>query len=255
MKKYLKIILIGAASWTKDNEKRGGQISNIKNLINENISVISCDPDHQFDDDKYLESKACVPISRANSPNILNLKCLNVYEKYASELFSEMLVCDDTYYLVLVFTGIEMEEPSFSVAKKLRVKNKYFWDTNNALFLSMGCLCYPPNLKELINNLGIYPENTKKLNKLFSLQNAYYALQNNVDALSRAYSTNLIPEWAHRSLNKLKHIKIYGIKDAYEYYLRIDDLKNIGLGKLIRDELQSNNLLQFWNQRPNDFIS
>lgn len=255
MKNYLKIILVGGASWTKDNKIFGGQLSDISNLINENVMVIACDPEHKYESDRYLEKIVKVPICRINSPNALNLKALNIYERYASELFDEMTMSDDTYYLVLVFTGIERDEPSFNVAKKLQIKKSFFLNNNNALFLGMGCLCKPINLQEFVSKINVFPELNSNLNKLFSLQNAYYAYQNNIDGLYRAYMNNNMPIWANSSMKKLKHIGINGLMDVYNYYLSISDYKNIGIRRLIGEELEKNDLINFWDERPNDFVS
>jgi len=160
----------------------------------------------------------------------------------------------------LVFTGIERENPSFSVAKKLGIRNRFFWDTKNALFLSFGCLAKPQNVEDLLNILGLKNEINvdylnNKLSNLFFLQRAYYAFQNNLDGLARAYRVNIIPDWANNSLKKLNHIKILNLSSANEEYENLSNYKNIGLEKLIKEELEILGLIKFWDERPNDFFS
>ncbi len=260
MKKYLKIILIGAASWKKNDQLHGGQIPLIKNIINEDIEFFSCDPEHRQEPDKYLSKCAGVPVSRGSSPSAINLKSLNVHNLYAEEFFNDLIASEDTYYLTLVYTGIERENPSFSIAKKLGIKNRFFWDTKNALFLSFGCLTKPQDIEELLTKLHLKNELdvdyiNNKLKNLFFLQRAYYAFQNNIDALSRSYKTNIIPEWGHKSLRRLRHINIYSLEDANTEYENLSNYKNIGLEKLIKEELEILGLIQFWDERPNDFFS
>lgn len=261
MKNYLKIILIGAASFEKDGERYGGQWSNMKELISDNVSIFAADPQHKEEPDRYIRSRTGVSLMRGNLPNVYNLNVLNVYSIDSIDFFENVMTDPETFYLVLSFTGIERENPSWLVAKKLGAKNKFFWDTKNALFLSFGCLTYPPNIKELMNILKMDFTKTfdssiisKKLWNLIYLQNAYYAFQNNIDALSRAYTTNLIPEWSKSSIKKLRHIDVKTLEDAHNRYLELQNYRNIGISKLIRDELLSMDLLKFWDERPNDFF-
>ena len=91
--------------------------------------------------DEFLEKCAGVPIYRSNCATAINLKSLNVFDKYASEVFEDMVASEDTFYLVFSFTGIEKEAPSFDIARRLEIKNRFYWDLENSLFLGMGCLC------------------------------------------------------------------------------------------------------------------
>ena len=252
MKKYLNIIFIGAASWTKNDKRFGGQIPYIKDIINEYVTVIASDPEHKNETDKYLQDKSGVPICRGSSPNIVSLKALNVFHLYASELFQQLVTNNDTYYLVFVFNGIEREMPSFNIAKKMNIKNRFFWNTDNALFLGMGCLCKPFPLKEFVNKLDIFSKNNI-LSYFFELQKTYYAFQNNIDALSRAYLSNEIPSWAEKSLYKLRHIGINTLQQAHNYYENVRNYRNIGIEKLIKEELKNLELLSYWDERDNDF--
>lgn len=253
MKKYINIILIGAASHSKNNI--GGQIPYIKDIINEYVSVIAADPQHKYESDSYLMDKSGVNINRGYSPSVLNLKCLNVYNMYSSEIFMDLTPSSDTFYLVLTYTGIERENPSFNVSRKLGIKKSFFHNPENALFLSFGCLAVRPNLKLLLEKLGIYSGfNTNdlynNLYQLFQLQNAYYAYQNNIDAL---YRTNIMPEWGEKSMHKLRHIGIKNMLELRIYYEKITDYKNMGIERLIKEELNKLHLLEFWDERPNDF--
>ena len=45
------------------------------------------------------------------------------------------------------------------------------------------------------------------MHRLFYLQNAFFAIQNNIDAISRAFTNNIIPEWIEKSMLKLKKIE------------------------------------------------
>lgn len=261
MKKYLKIILIGAASWSKDKNRYGGQWSNIIDLVNNGVIIMAVDPEHKKEPDRYIEEKTGVKIYRSNYCGVYKMNHLNIYETDAELFFKELLADCETYYLVLSFTGIQKECPSFEVARKLGIKNKFFWDVRNALFLSMGCLCKPFNLWELLNKLDISPYNEfdsiyvyKKLDKLNKLQEFYYGLQNNMDALSRAYVNNIIPDWTEKSLRKLKNIGIRSMGEANEEYMKMQDLRNIGIERLIRDEMEKLDILKFWDERENDFF-
>lgn len=261
MKKYLKIILIGAASWSKNDKIYGGQWSDFRALISAGVDILAVDPEHKKESDKYIQEKTGVPVYRASSANVLKLNSINIYDLVSEEFFRDLVADFETYFIVLTFNSIEKENPSFEVAKRLKVKNNFFHNINNALFLAMGCLCKPPNILDLLLQLGINPygnfdsqEVSNKLMRLNRLQEMYYAMHCNIDALSRAYQSNMMPEWGYRCLKRLRHIGIKTLEDAHQRYQEIDDYKNIGISKLINDEMKKLDIIKYWEERPNDFL-
>lgn len=262
MKKNITIVFIGAASAKRNNKIFGGQIPDISNIINENTVFMAIDPDHSKESDEFLEKCAGVPIYRSNCATAINLKSLNVFDKYASEVFEDMVASEDTFYLVFSFTGIEKEAPSFDIARRLEIKNRFYWDLENSLFLGMGCLCKRFDLFNLLKSLEIStngffdPKFLKlRLQKLVHYQNEYYAFQNNIDGLTRAYQMDMMPEWGPRSMRKLRHIGIYNIEEAFNFYQNMKNDKNIGIQRLITSELTKLDIINFWDERPNDFFS
>jgi len=90
-----------------------------------------------------------------------------------------------------------------------------------------------------------------RLHRLFYLQNAFFAIQNNIDAISRAFTNNIIPEWIEKSMLKLKKIGLNNMEEVHQKYLEIQNIINIR--EEIKKELQELGIIQFWNQRKNYF--
>jgi len=251
MKKNICVILIGAASWSSAS----GQISDMKDLLNLNIKLVTLDPAHNKEPDELLFLQSNIPVKRNDNPNNLYSNCLNVFEMLSENFFANLKPNDDTYYLILSFIGIEYNNPSWQIARKLKIRNKYFYNINNSLCLGFGCLNKPVNLLDLMLTLNINPYEyfdpfyvKYKLQDLISHQEFKYALLNNIDSISRAYINNEKPEWLDKSLKKLRKVNIYSMKNAYDYYN-----KNIKVD--CEREMENIGLLKFFEERKNDFTS
>lgn len=250
MKESVTILLIGSAS----SYNSIGQIANMENLINSNVSIICIDPAHKSESDDILITHSGMQISR----NAIVKNKLCIMEETSEIFFLKYKFNPNTFYLILAFTGLELEFPSFYLAKRLGAKNNFWKNTKNALFLSMGCLCLPVNLLNFLLHLNLDPYSAfdsiflnNRLHRLFYLQNAFFAIQNNIDAISRAFTNDIIPEWIEKSMLKLKKIGLNNMEEVHQKYLEIQNIINIR--EEIKKELQELGILQFWNQRPNNF--
>lgn len=262
MKTNLCIILVGAGA----SDEYSGQYSDLQFLIENNVTIISTDPQHSKESRYSIEEKCGVPTCLCKTVNDLNQKYLNLFFLTSENFFKYFEYNNNTYYVILSFTGINMEYPSWEIARLLGVKNKSFYNIENAIFLAMGCLCSPPNIIDLLIHLSINPFHefeekfiSHKLNYLIKLQEIYYAFQNNIDGLYRAHLNNTVPEWCEMSLKKLKKIGINSISDAHDKYKSIENIigitnmKQYYVSKLIKNELSEIDLLRFWNERKNNF--
>jgi len=245
-KNNICIILIGSAS----SSYGSGQLSNMVDIVSNGVSIILIDPQHKKESDEFLFHKTGLPINRGSVINGF----LNVIEVISQVFFQSYKFESNTFYVVLSFTGISLENPSWNIAKMLGAKNRFWKNTKNALFLSMGCDCSPPDLLNLLINLKLNPRDQididsmqNNLFRLFFLQNVYYAFQNNIDAISRAYFNENKPEWIENSLKKLRKIGINNIEEAHEKYLQFVNIPPIY--KTIKNELIELNLNDFWQER------
>jgi len=260
MKNNICIILIGAATYlnTKDNQRKGGQLSNYENLLNTNITVVSIDPQHKFESTDFIEKRVKIPVYRSimrpKKQTDFEVGFLNVYNTFSSNFFQEFKPDNSTYYLIITFTGIDRELPSFEILGKLGIDRKYFYYLDNCLCLSFGCFSNPPNLLDLVLELQLNPYDKfetcnlkNKLESLYKFQEIFFLLRNNIDAMYRLYESEERPNWLDESLKKLQHLGIHNIKDARDRYVSIMNYQNIG--SLITNELNNLQLNKYWIER------
>ena len=248
MKEHIFIILIGSASFSQTS----GQIMNYSELINSNVTIIAVDPEHAKETDESLQLRSGLEISRGK----IVKGHLNIFHQSSDKFFRNFIPNKSAYYLILSFTGIEKELPSFEIANRLGIGSR-FWNIKKAFCISFGCLSNPPNILDLLLKLNLNPFGNftinhflKTIHELNQLQEYYYAKQNNIDALSRAFTNENMPDWAENSMKKLKLININTLEEAHNKYLQF---ANINIKKEINYELKKLGIFNFFDERPNDF--
>lgn len=250
-KNRICVIYIGAAS----HSPTSGQLTNIRHESAMGIQFISVDPEH-INKKENIEQRCGIPVNyMTESVNLTSHSSINIYASTAEEFFSTFRHDQSTFYLVLTFIGYDMEYTSFQIAEYMNIKNQYFYNTKNALFLGMSCLAKPPNIFQILRNYSIFPQRipfTAHIDQ--SKHHAYYALIQSIDKLCTHYNQNEVRDWHTKSFSNLKKIGIYSYEDACKYYNNLTTKTVPDARKALHDYLESINMLKiFRDERENDF--
>lgn len=250
-KNRICVIYIGAAS----NSPTSGQLTNIRHESAMCVQFISVDPEH-INKKENIEQRCGIPANyMTESVNLTNPSAINIFASSAEEFFTKFRQNTSTFYLVLTFIGYDMEYTSFQIAEYLNIRNQYFYNTKNALFLGMSCLAKPPNVFQILRNYDINPQRLPFVAKIdHSKHNAYYALLQSIDVLSTHYYQKEVRDWHAKSLVNLQNIGLYSYEDACKYYNNLPTKTAPDARKALHDYLDSINMLKiFKDERENDF--
>ena len=245
------MIYIGAAA----HSPTSGQLTNIRHESAMGIQFISVDPEH-INKKENIDQRCGIPANyMTESVNLTNPSAINIYASTAEEFFTKFRHDQSTFYLVLTFLGYDIEYTSFQIAEYLNIKNKYFYNTKNALLLGFSCLATPPNVFQILSNYDINPQKLPFVANISqSKHNEYYALLQSIDVLCTHYQHNEVRDWHAKSLANLQNIGLYSYEDAYKYYYNIPTKTAPDARKALHDHLESINMLKiFRNERENDF--
>ena len=252
-KNRICVIYIGAAS----HSPTSGQLTNIRHESALGIQFISVDPEH-INKKENIEQRCGIPVNyMTESVNLTNPSAINIYALTAEDFFSTFQHDPSTFYLVLTFIGYDMEYTSFQIAEYMNIKNQYFYNTKNALFLGMSCLAKPPNVFQILHNYGINPQQLPIVANIDQTKHhAYYALLQSIDILSNHYHNNEVRDWHTNSLSNLRKIGILSYDDATKYYNNLPIKTVQDARKSLHDYLDSIHMLKiFKSERENDFHS
>jgi hypothetical protein len=250
-KNRICVIYIGAAS----HSPTSGQLTNIRHESAMGIQFISVDPEH-INKKENIEQRCGIPANyMTESVNLTSRSAINIYASTAEEFFAKFRHDQSTFYLILTFIGYDIEYTSFQIAEYMNIKNQYFYNTKNALFLGMSCLAKPPNVFQILRNYGISPQRLPfVVNIDQSKHYAYYALLQSIDALCTHYHQNEVRDWHATSLANFRKIGIYSYEDACKYYNNLQTKTAPDARKALHDYLESINMLKiFRDERENDF--
>ena len=250
-KNRICVIYIGAAS----NSPTSGQLTNIRHESAMGVQFISVDPEH-INKKENIEQRCGIPANyMTESVNLTSQFAINIYASTAEEFFSTFRHDQSTFYLVLTFIGYDMEYTSFQIAEYMNIKNQYFYNTKNALFLGMSCLATPPNIFQILRNYGISPQRLPFVANIDQSQHyAYYSLLKSIDILCTHYCQKEVRDWHATSLASLRKIGIYSYEDACKYYNNTPTKTAPDARKALHDYLESINMLKIFRaERENDF--
>ena len=250
-KNRICVIYIGAAS----NSLTSGQLTNIRHESAMGIQFISVDPEH-INKKENIEQRCGIPANyMTESVNLTSQFAINIYASTAEEFFSTFRHDQSTFYLVLTFIGYDIEYTSFQIAEYMNIKNQYFYNTKNALFLGMSCLAKPPNVFQILRNYGISPQRLPFIVNIDQSKHyAYYALLQSIDVLCTHYCQKEVRDWHATSLTNLQKIGIYSYEDAVKYYNNLPTKTAPDARKSLHDYLESINMLTIFRaERENDF--
>lgn len=250
-KNRICVIYIGAAS----NSPTSGQLTNIRHESAMGVQFISVDPEHSSKKEN-IEQRCGIPANyMTESVNLTSSTAINIFSSKAEEFFSKFRHDQSTFYLVLTFLGYDIEYTPFQIAEYLNIKNKYFYNTKNALLLGFSCLATPPNVFQILSNYDIHPQKLPFVANISqSKHNAYYALLQSIDVLCAHYNQKEVRDWHTTSLANLQNIGLYSYEDAYKYYYNIPTKTVPDARKALHDHLESINMLKiFRDERENDF--
>lgn len=250
-KNRICVIYIGAAS----NSPTSGQLTNIRHESAMGVQFISVDPEH-INKKENIEQRCGIPANyMTESVNLTSQFAINIYASTAEEFFSTFRHDQSTFYLILTFIGYDIQYTSFQIAEYLNIKNQYFYNTKNALFLGMSCLAKPPNIFQILRNYGISPQRLPFVANIDQSKHyAYYALLKSIDILCTHYCQKEVRDWHATSLANLSKIGIYSLEDACKYYDNLPTKTAPDARKALHDYLESINMLKIFRaERENDF--
>ena len=250
-KNRICVIYIGAAS----HSPTSGQFTNIRHESAMNIQFISVDPEHS-NKKENIEQRCGIPANyMTETVNLTSQTAINIFASTAEEFFAKFRNDQSTFYLVLTFIGYDMEYTSFQIAEYINIKNQYFYNTKNALFLGMSCLAKPPNVFQILRNYGINPQRIPFVANIDqSKHNVYYAMLQSIDILTTHYHQNEVRDWHTMSLTNLRKIGILSYDDACKFYNNLSTKTVPDARKALHDYLDSINMLQIFKaERENDF--
>jgi hypothetical protein len=250
-KNRICVIYIGAAS----HSPTSGQLTNIRHESAMGIQFISVDPEHSYKKEN-IDQRCGIPANyMTESVNLTSSTAINIYASTAEEFFSKFRHDQSTFYLVLTFLGYDIEYISFQIAEYLNIKNKYFYNTKNALLLGMSCLAKPPNVFQILRNYDINPQRIPFVANIDqSKHNGYYALLQSIDVLCTHYCQKEVRDWHAKSLTNLRNIGILSYEDACNYYNNLQYKTAPDARKALYDHIESINMLKiFRDERENDF--
>jgi hypothetical protein len=250
-KNRICVIYIGAAS----HSPTSGQLTNIRHESAMGVQFISVDPEHSHKKEN-IEQRCGIPANyMTETVNLTSSSSINIFASTAEEFFTKFRHDQSTFYLVLTFIGYDMEYTSFQIAEYINIKNQYFYNTKNALFLGMSCLAKPPNVFQILRNYGINPQIIPFVANIDqSKHNVYYAMLQSIDILTTHYHQNEVRDWHAISLTNLRKIGILSYEDACKYYNNLPTKTIHDARMALHDYLESNNMLKiFKDERENDF--
>jgi hypothetical protein len=250
-KNRICVIYIGAAS----HSPTSGQLTNIRHESAMGVQFISVDPEH-INKKENIEQRCGIPANyMTESVNLTSSSAINIYASTAEEFFTKFRNDQSSFYLILTFLGYDIEYTSFQIAEYLNIKNQYFYNTKNALFLGMSCLAKPPNVFQILHNYGISPQKLPFVANIDnSMHYAYYALLQSIDILCDHYHQKEVRDWHSKSLSNLRKIGILSYEDACKYYNNLPEKTAPDSRKTLHNYLESINMLKiFRNERENDF--
>lgn len=250
-KNRICVIYIGAAA----NSPTSGQLTNIRHESAMGVQFISVDPEHN-NKKENIEQRCGIPANyMTETVNLTNPTAINIYASTAEEFFTKFRQNPSTFYLVLTFLGYEIDYTSFQIAEYLNIKNKYFYNTKNALFLGMSCLAKPPNVFQILGNYNINPQRLPFVANIDqSKHNAYYAMLQSIDILCDHYCQKEVRDWHAKSLANLQNIGILSYDNACNYYSNLPTKTVQDARKALYDHLESINMLKIFRaERENDF--
>ncbi len=250
-KNRICVIYIGAAS----HSITSGQLTNIRHESALGVQFISVDPEH-INRKENIEQRCGIPVNyMTESVNLTNSSAINIYASTAEEFFAKFRHDQSTFYLILTFIGYDFYYTSFQIAEYMNIKNQYFYNLKNALFLGMSCLAKSPNVYQILHNYGINPQRIPfVINIDQSKHYAYYAFRQSIDMLCEHYELKKVRDWHLASLSNLEKIGINSYQDAYKYYQSLQVKTAQCALKALYDYLDSINMLKiFKEERENDF--
>jgi hypothetical protein len=250
-KNRICVIYIGAAS----RSPTSGQLTNIRHESAMGVQFISVDPEH-INKKENIEQRCGIPANyMTETVNLTSQTAINIYASTAEEFFSKFRHDPSTFYLILTFLGYDIEYTSFQIAEYLNIKNKYFYNTKNALLLGFSCLAKPPNVFQILSNYDINPQRLPFVANIDqSKHNAYYALLQSIDVLCTHYQQEEVRDWHAKSLANLQNIGLYSYDDICNYYNNLPTKTAPDARKALYDHLKSINMLKiFKEERENDF--
>lgn len=250
-KNRICVIYIGAAS----HSSTSGQLTNIRHESAMGIHFISIDPEHK-DKKENIEQRCGIPVKyMTESVNLTSTSSINIYASTAEDFFAKFGHDQSTFYLILTFLGYDFENTSFQIAEYFNIKNQYFYNTKNALFLGMSCLAKPPNVFQILRNYNLHPQRIPFIANIDqSKYNAYYALQQSIDTLCTHYYQKESRDWHINSLANLRKIGILNYDDVCKYYNNLQYKTAQEARKALHEHLDSINMLEIFRaERENDF--
>jgi hypothetical protein len=250
-KNRICVIYIGAAS----HSPTSGQLTNIRYESAMGIQFISVDPEY-INKKENIEQICGIPANyMTESVNLTSSSAINIFASTAEEFFAKFRHDQSTFYLIITFIGYDLEYTSFQIAEFLNIRNQYFYNTKNALFLGLSCLANPPNIFQILRNYGINPQSIPFVARIDqSKNNEYYALLQSIDILCVHYHKKEVRDWHITSLANLRKIGILSYEDAVKYYNDISSKTVSDARKALHDHLESINMLKiFRDERENDF--
>lgn len=267
-KRRICCIFVGAAAWSNGS----GQISDLRDADNCQITFISIDPNHKYNQnngkninkfDENLESRSGLPINRMENSNHIIKGCLNVSTLLSYDFFMEFELMPNIYYVILTFMGHSINSPSVCIAESIGIKNPFFYDLDNALCLGMSCLNKAPNIIDLLIHYGLNPfedvfPNLKE-RYFVLLQNAHYACIHNITGLCQHIRSSTTRDWHSRSIEQLASLNLYSVDDIIKFHdyiesmIGIENMSGNNISKMITKELEDQGILKFFDERPNDF--
>lgn len=250
-KNRICVIYIGAAA----HSPTSGQLTNIRHESAMGVQFISVDPEHS-NKKENIEQRCGIPANyMTETVNLTSSTAINIYASTADEFFTKFSHNTSTFYLVLTFLGYDIEYTSFQIAEYLNIKNQYFYNTKNALFLGMSCLTKPPNVFQILRNYGINPQRLPFIANIDqSIYYAYYSLLQSIDVLCTHYNQKEVRDWHTASLANLRKIGLYSYDDIFKYYDNLPTKTALDTRKALHDYLESINMLKiFKDERENDF--
>ena len=250
-KNRICVIYIGAAA----HSPTSGQLTNIRHESAMGVQFISVDPEHS-NKKENIEQRCGIPANyMTETVNLTSSTAINIYASTAEEFFSKFRHDQSTFYLVLTFLGYDIEYTSFQIAEHLNIKNKYFYNTKNALFLGMSCLAKPPNVFQILRNYDINPQKLPFVANIDQYMHyAYYALLQSIDVLCTHYFQKEVRDWHAKSIVNLQNIGLYSYDDICKYYDNLPNKTAPDARKALYDHLESINMLKiFKDERENDF--
>ena len=250
-KNRICVIYIGAAA----HSPTSGQLTNIRHESAMGIQFISVDPEH-INKKENIEQRCGIPANyMTETVNLTSSTAINIYASTAEEFFSKFRQNPSTFYLVLTFLGYDIEYTSFQIIEYLNIKNKYFYNTKNALLLAMSCLAKPPNVFQILGNYNINPQRLPFVANIDQSKHyEYYALLQNIDVLCEHYHKKEFRDWHAKSLANLQNIGLYSYDDIRKYFNNLSTKTAPDARKALHDYLDSINMLKiFKDERENDF--